>query len=76
VFNGVSQRCLKLSGEVEAFIRGDEVFGELTALIARKAPRRQPRVASRWLQRYLEGGTPGGDNRGGRSAGGVLTGSR
>jgi hypothetical protein len=25
VFNGVSQRCLKLSGEVEALIRGDEV---------------------------------------------------
>jgi hypothetical protein len=27
---------------------------ELTALIARKAPRRQPRVAARWLVRYLE----------------------
>ena len=27
VFNGVSQRCLKLSGEVEAFIRGDNVGG-------------------------------------------------
>jgi hypothetical protein len=27
MFNGVSQRGLKLSGEVEAFIRGDEVVG-------------------------------------------------
>src|SRR5919198_835688 len=27
---------------------------ELTALIARKAPRRHPRVAARWLLRYLE----------------------
>ena len=27
IFNRVSQRCLKLSGEVEALIRGDEVGG-------------------------------------------------
>src|SRR5262249_44292226 len=27
---------------------------ELTALIARKAPRRHPGVAARWLLRYLE----------------------
>jgi hypothetical protein len=27
---------------------------ELTVLIARKEPRRHPRVAARWLQRYLE----------------------
>jgi hypothetical protein len=27
---------------------------ELTALIARKAPRRHPRVAARWLLRYLK----------------------
>jgi len=27
---------------------------ELTALVARKDPRRHPRVAARWLQRYLE----------------------
>ncbi len=27
---------------------------ELTALIARKAPRQHPRVAARWLLRYLE----------------------
>jgi hypothetical protein len=27
---------------------------ELTFLIARKDPRRQPRVAARWLLRYLE----------------------
>jgi len=27
---------------------------ELTFLIARKDPRRHPRVAARWLQRYLE----------------------
>ena len=27
---------------------------ELTMLIARKDPRRYPRVAARWLQRYLE----------------------
>jgi hypothetical protein len=27
---------------------------DLTALIARKAPRRHPRVAARWLLRYLE----------------------
>jgi hypothetical protein len=27
---------------------------ELTILIARKAPRRHPRVAARWLMRYLE----------------------
>ena len=27
---------------------------ELTVLIARKEPRRQPRVAARWLLRYLE----------------------
>jgi hypothetical protein len=27
---------------------------ELTLLIARKDPRRHPRVAARWLQRYLE----------------------
>jgi hypothetical protein len=27
---------------------------ELTALVARKTPRRHPRVAARWLQRYLE----------------------
>ena len=27
MFDGVSQRCLKLSGEVEALIRGDEVGG-------------------------------------------------
>jgi hypothetical protein len=27
---------------------------ELTALIARKAPRRHPRFAARWLLRYLE----------------------
>ena len=28
---------------------------ELTILIARKDPRRRPRVAARWLLRYLEG---------------------
>jgi hypothetical protein len=28
---------------------------ELTMLIARKDPRRHPRVAARWLLRYLEG---------------------
>jgi hypothetical protein len=27
---------------------------ELTVLVARKDPRRHPRVASRWLLRYLE----------------------
>jgi len=27
---------------------------ELTALVARKDPRRHPRVASRWVRRYLE----------------------
>jgi hypothetical protein len=27
---------------------------ELTLLIARKEPRRHPRVAARWLRRYLE----------------------
>jgi hypothetical protein len=27
---------------------------ELTILIARKAPRRHPRVAARWLLRYME----------------------
>jgi hypothetical protein len=27
---------------------------ELTILIARKEPRRHPRVAARWLRRYLE----------------------
>lgn len=27
---------------------------ELTLLIARKDPRRHPRVAARWLQRYLD----------------------
>jgi hypothetical protein len=27
---------------------------ELTALVARKDPRRHPRVAARWVQRYLE----------------------
>jgi hypothetical protein len=27
---------------------------ELTLLVARKDPRRHPRVAARWLQRYLE----------------------
>jgi hypothetical protein len=27
---------------------------ELTLLIARKEPRRHPRVAARWLMRYLE----------------------
>jgi hypothetical protein len=27
---------------------------ELTILVARKEPRRHPRVASRWLLRYLE----------------------
>jgi hypothetical protein len=27
---------------------------ELTLLVARKDPRRHPRVARRWLQRYLE----------------------
>jgi hypothetical protein len=27
---------------------------ELTILIARKDPRRHPRVAARWLRRYLE----------------------
>jgi hypothetical protein len=27
---------------------------ELTLLVARKAPRRHPRLAARWLLRYLE----------------------
>jgi len=27
---------------------------ELTALVAKKDPRRHPRVAARWVQRYLE----------------------
>jgi hypothetical protein len=27
---------------------------ELTAFVARKDPRRHPRVAARWVQRYLE----------------------
>lgn len=27
---------------------------ELTVLVARKDPRRHPRIAARWLQRYLE----------------------
>jgi NTP pyrophosphatase (non-canonical NTP hydrolase) len=27
---------------------------ELTVLIARKDPRRHPRVAARWMRRYLE----------------------
>jgi hypothetical protein len=29
---------------------------ELTVLVARKDPRRHPRVAARWLLRFLEGG--------------------
>jgi hypothetical protein len=27
---------------------------ELTLLVARKDPRRHPRIAARWLRRYLE----------------------
>jgi hypothetical protein len=39
MFNGVSQRCLKPSGEVEAFIRGDEVGGAApSAFGSRPAP--------------------------------------
>jgi hypothetical protein len=37
---------------------------ELTILVARKDPRRHPRVAARWLLRYLEE-HPARDDRGG-----------
>jgi hypothetical protein len=38
VFNGVGQRCLKLSGEVEALIRGDEVGGAQVELVVEPVP--------------------------------------
>jgi hypothetical protein len=38
VFNSVSQRCLKLSGEVEAFICGDEVVGALLEVVVEPVP--------------------------------------
>ena len=38
MFNGVSQRCLKLSGEVEAFIRGDEVGGAQVEVVVEPVP--------------------------------------
>jgi hypothetical protein len=38
VFNGVSQRCLKLSSEVEAFIRGDEVGGAQVEVVVEPVP--------------------------------------
>jgi hypothetical protein len=38
VFKGVSQRCLKLSSEVEAFIRGDEVGGAQVEVVVEPVP--------------------------------------
>jgi hypothetical protein len=38
VFNAVSQRGLKLSGEVEAFIRGDEVGGAQVEVVVEPVP--------------------------------------
>jgi len=46
VFNGVSQRCLKLSGEVEALIRGDEVVGAQVEVVVEPV-RNSSRIASR-----------------------------
>jgi hypothetical protein len=38
VFSGVSQRCLKLSGEVEALIRGDAVGGAQVNVVVEPIP--------------------------------------
>ena len=38
MFNGLSQRCLKLSREVEALIRGDEVGGAQVELVVEPVP--------------------------------------
>jgi hypothetical protein len=38
VFNGVRQRRLKLSGEVEALIRGDEVVGAKLEVVVEPVP--------------------------------------
>ena len=38
MFNGVSQRCLKLSGEVEALIRSDEVVGAQVEVAVEAVP--------------------------------------
>ena len=38
MFNGVSQRCLKLSREVEALIRRDEVDGGQVKVLVEPVP--------------------------------------
>ena len=38
MFNGVRQRRLKLSGEVEALIRGDEVVGAKLEVVVEPVP--------------------------------------
>jgi hypothetical protein len=38
VFSGISQRCLKLSGEVKALIRGDEVAGGQVEVVVEPVP--------------------------------------
>lgn len=38
MFNAVSQRCLKLSGEVEALIRRDEVVGAQVEVVVEPVP--------------------------------------
>ena len=58
VINGVSQRCLKLSGEVEAFIRSDEVGGAQVEVFVEPVPQiEQDRleVGDQLSVRYLRG---------------------
>ena len=38
MFKAVSQRCLKLSGEVEALVRSDEVLGAQVEVVVEPVP--------------------------------------
>jgi hypothetical protein len=61
VVHGIFQKAIRRRNAVAAVAAADELPQlslvdalELTLLLARKDPRRHPRVAARWLQRYLE----------------------
>jgi hypothetical protein len=82
VFNGVSQRCLKLPSEVEAFIRGDEVGGAQVEVVVEPVPQiEQDRleVGDQLSVRYLRdsllvhGGCRRVNSKLGPGAGHVLT---
>jgi hypothetical protein len=54
VFNGVSQRGLKRSGEVEAFIRGDEVVGAQVEVVVEPVPQlEEDRLGSAMSSKFV-----------------------